>query len=70
MGDRVGLAGDGLNIQLVYQLFSMTGHPILSGWYSQISQIWTEYSIGVSIVEPDRPSNIERVVLLDQLNSI
>jgi hypothetical protein len=35
---------------LVYQLFSLTGHPILSGLYCRISRIQIEYSVGVSTV--------------------
>jgi len=100
VGGTVKLARYGLNIPLMYQMFSLTGHPILSVWYSWISRMqteifnvcitclpWqatkclldgivglarygTEYSIGVSIVQPDRASNIEWLVLSDQPDTI
>jgi len=47
-------------------LISLTVHPILSGWYCRISWIPTEYSLGVSIDQPDSPSNIIWLILLDQ----
>jgi len=61
-------AGYPLNIHWVYPLVSLTVHPILSGWYCQISRMPTEYSLGVSIGQPDSSSNIVWV-LSDQLNT-
>ena len=49
VGDTVGSAGYPLNIHWVYPLVRLTVHPILSGWYCQISRIPTEYSLGVFI---------------------
>ena len=49
----------------MYPLISLTVHPILSEGYLRISRIPTE-SLGVSINQPDSPSNIVWVILLDQ----
>ena len=50
----------------VYLLVSLTVYLILYGWYCQIGQILTNDVLGVSIGQPDSPSNIIWMILLDQ----
>jgi hypothetical protein len=47
----------------------LTAHPILSRRYHWIRQIHTKYPPGVSIGQPDSPSNIVRRVPLDQADT-
>ena len=50
----------------VYLLVSLTVYLILYGWYCQIGRILTNDVLGVSIGQPDSPSNIIWMILLDQ----
>ena len=66
LGVAVGSAGHWLNIDSVYPSISLTTHRILSECCCRISRIVTEYSLGVSIGQPNSTSNIVCVLLSDQ----
>jgi len=42
-----------MNVHLVYLLVRLIAYPILSGWSYWISRILSEYSLGVSIRQPN-----------------
>jgi hypothetical protein len=42
-----------MNVHLVYLLVRLIAYPILSGWSYRISRILSEYSLGVSIRQPN-----------------
>ena len=70
MDGAVGLGGYHPNIHLVYPLVHLTGHPILCGWCCQIRQIASEYSFSAGNGQPDRPSDMMWMVLLNRADTI
>jgi hypothetical protein len=48
-----------------YLHIDLAGYPISLGWSGWIRQISSKYSFGVTIGQPDRPSNIMWMVLSD-----
>jgi hypothetical protein len=65
MGGDLGLAGQTSDIHSVYALISLTAYLILSGPYSQISWMHSEYSLGLRIGQPDGLSSIVLAMLSD-----
>src|SRR5882762_2608251 len=64
-GDAIRLARYILNIYWVYALVRLTSYPVLSGPYSQISWMHSEYSLGLHIGQPDGLSSIVLVMPSD-----
>jgi hypothetical protein len=62
MGGDLWLAGQTSNIHSVYALISLTAYLILSGPYSRISWMHSEYSLGLHIGQPDGLSSIVLVM--------
>ena len=65
MGDDLGLDGQTSYIHSVYALISLTAYLILSGPYSQISWMHSEYLSGLRIGWSDGLSSIVLAMLSD-----
>jgi hypothetical protein len=65
MGGDLGLDGQTSDIHSVYALISLTAYLILSGPYSWISWMHSEYLLGLRIGRPDGLSSIVLAMLSD-----